>query len=129
AGQIGVYIPEERVVFTGDNVFHKVQTFLHYAYPDDWLHSLKRIEELDVDVIVPGHGDICDRGYVKEQAAFIEEWVEAVREAISQGLSKEEAQAGISFLDRYPMDIGIEAMGPQVQQMNVGRLYDVLKGG
>ncbi len=126
ASEVAVYIPEERVVFTGDNIFYKVQTFLHQGYPEEWLQSLKRIGELDVDVIVPGHGEVCDKSYLKEQVAFIEEWVEAVRQAIKQGLTKEEAQAKISFLDRYPMDIGIEAMGPEVQKMNVERLYDLL---
>ena len=127
AGQTAVYIPEERLVFTGDNIFHKVQSYLHQAYPEEWLKSLKRIEELDVDVIVPGHGELCDKKYLKEQASFIREWVEAVSDAIKQGLSKEEAKAKISFLDRYPMDIGLAWRGPQVQGMNVERLYDLLK--
>lgn len=126
ASEIAVHIPEERVVFTGDNVFHKVQTFLHEAYPEEWLESLRRIGELDVDVIVPGHGEVCDRGYLKEQAAFIEEWMAAVRDAIKRGLTKEQAQAEISFLDRYPMDVGLEAMLAEVQRMNVARLYDLL---
>lgn len=126
AGQSAVYIPEERVVFTGDNVFHKVQTYLHEAYPEDWLKSLKIIGELDVDTIIPGHGEICDKSYLKEQAAFIEEWMEAVRKAIQQGLSKKEAQEKISFLDRYPMDVGLAPMGPEVMRMNVDRLYDLL---
>ena len=126
ASEIAVYIPEERVVFTGDNVFYKVQTFLHEADPWEWLQSLKTIGELDVDVIAPGHGEVCDKGYLKEQAAFIEDWIAAVRDAIKRGLTKEQAQAEISFLDRYPMGQGMEAMGPIVQQMNVARLYDLL---
>ena len=128
ASEIAVFIPEEKVVFTGDNLFCRVQAFLHQAYPNEWLNSLKRIEELDVDVIVPGHGEVCDKDYLKEQASFIEEWVEAVKEAIKQGLSKEEAQSKISFLERYPMDIGTASRGPEVQRMNVERLYDLLKG-
>ena len=127
ASQTAVYIPEERLVFTGDNIFHKVQSYLHQAYPDDWLRSLKRIEELDIDVIVPGHGEVCDKRYLKEQASFIRDWLEAVSEAIKQGFSKEEAKARISFLDRYPMDIGLDWKGSQVQEMNVERLYDLLK--
>lgn len=127
AGQIAVYIPEERLVFTGDNIFHKVQAFFYQAYPDEWLQSLKRIGELDVDVIIPGHGEVCDKSYLKEQASFIEEWVEAVKNAIKQGLSKQEAQEKISFLDRYPMDVGLAFKGPEVQRANVDRLYDLLK--
>ena len=125
AGMTAVFIPEERVVFTGDNIFCRVQTFLHQAYPDQWLDSLKKIGELDVDVIVPGHGGLCDKAYLKEQTAFIEEWISAVREAKRQGLSKEEAQNKISFLDRYPMDTGLtRERGIEVQRMNVSRLYD-----
>ena len=124
--EIGVFVPEEKVVFTGDNIFCKCQLFIHQGLPDKWLESLDRIGELDADVVVPGHGGVCDRSYLKEQAAFIRDWVEAVKQAIEQGLSKEEARERISFLDRFPMDIGLEAMGPELQRMNVDRLYDLL---
>jgi cyclase len=128
ASEIAVHIPEERIVFTGDNVFYKLQTFLNRGYPDEWLQSLSRIGELDVDVIVPGHGEVCDKRYLEEQAAFIREWVAAVGDAIKQGLSKEEAQAGISFFDRYPPGEGRSAAdGHELQRMNVARLYDLLK--
>ncbi len=126
AGQSAVYIPEERVVFTGDNVFHNVQTYLHEAYPEDWLKSLEIIGGLDVDTIIPGHGEICGKNYLKEQAAFIQDWMEAVRKAIRRGLSRKEAQEEISFLDRYPMDVGLAATGPEVMRRNAGRLYDLL---
>jgi cyclase len=126
ASETAVYVPEERVVFTGDNIFYKTQLFIHQGYPDAWLESLKKIGELDADAIVPGHGGVCDKSYLKEQASFIEDWVEAVKQAIEQGLSKEEARERISFLDRYPMDVGLEAMGPELQKMNVDRLYDLL---
>ncbi|MFH1251973.1 MAG: MBL fold metallo-hydrolase, partial [bacterium] len=126
AGQTAIYIPRERVVFTGDNIFFKVQTYIYQGCPEQWIDSLKKIESLDVDVIVPGHGAICDKSYISEQISFIQEWVETVKEAIRKGLTKEEAQAKISFLDRYPMDVGIpEERGFEVQRMNVGRLYDL----
>jgi cyclase len=126
SSQLAVHIPKERVVFTGDNVFYKIQPWLHEAYPQEWLHSLTRIGNLNADVIVPGHGDVCDRSYLKEQASFIQEWMCAVKRAFEQGLTKEEAQAQISFLDRYPMGTGLEAMGPAMQQLNVARLYDLV---
>jgi glyoxylase-like metal-dependent hydrolase (beta-lactamase superfamily II) len=125
-GVIAVHIPQERVVFTGDNVFHRVQPFLHECDPFLWLQSLKTIEEIDVDIIVPGHGEICDKSYIPELSSFIQEWVDTVRRAIAQGLSKEEAMEKISFLDRYPMGIGQDAMGPDVQRWNVERLYNLL---
>lgn len=125
--QVAVHIPEERVVFTSDNVFYKVPAYLHQALPYEWLDSLKRIQELEADVLVPGHGDICDPSYIPEMSAVIQDWIDAVTKAIDQGMSLEEAQDKISFLDRYPMEAGSEPMARQVQRMNVARLYEVLK--
>lgn len=126
ASEIAVHIPEERVAFTGDNIFYKVQVFLQEADPFAWLESLRKIEELDVDTLIPGHGDVCDKSYIPEMASFIQDWIEAVRGAIRQGMSKEEAMDNISFLERYPMGQGLDAMGPGLQRMNVSNLYDRL---
>jgi len=125
--QVAVYIPEERVVFTSDNVFGKVQAWLHQAVPYQWLDSLKRLQELEADVLVPGHGELCDRSYLPEMSAFIQDWIDAVTAAIKQGMSLEEAQNKISFLHRYPMEGGSEPMAQQVQRMNVAGLYQALK--
>ena len=125
--QVAVCIPEERVVFTSDNIFHKVQAFLHEALPFEWLDSLKIMQQLEADILVPGHGTICDRSYIPEMSAFIQDWIDTVTDAINKGMSLEEAQDKISLLDRYPMSAGNESRGPELQRMNVARLYQVLK--
>ena len=125
-GQIAVYIPEEKVVFTGDTIFNNCQTWMYEAEPDEWLKSLKYLESLDVDFIIPGHGPVCTKQYISVQSAFIREWVTAVALGISKGWSKEECIGKISFLDRFPVDIGQEYMGAKVQEMNVIALYDYL---
>jgi len=109
-------------------VFYRVQTFLHQALPYQWLESLERIAALEVDVIVPGHGEVCDKGYLPEQAAFIREWLEAVQQAIDKGWSREEAKQRISFRERYPMGIGSESRALDVQHWNIDRLYSLLGG-
>jgi len=45
--QVAVFIPEEKVVFTSDNIFYKVQTFLQQAVPFEWLESLNKLQELE----------------------------------------------------------------------------------
>ena len=115
------------MVFTSDNVFYKVQAWLHQALPYEWLESLKRIGGLEADVLVPGHGEICGRSYIPEMSAFIQAWIDTVSEAINKGMSLEEAQEKVSLLDRYPMESGSEPMAEMVQRMNVARLYEVLK--
>lgn len=125
--QSAVYIPEEKVIFTSDNVFGRVQAWLVQSVPFEWLESLKRLQALGDNTLVPGHGSICDSGYLPEMSAFIQDWIDAVNGAISRGLSLEEAQRQVSLLDRYPMEPGSEAMAQMVQTGNVARLYEVLK--
>jgi cyclase len=126
AGQLAVHVPEERVVFVGDTVFSGCQTWLHASDPDQWLRSLAVIAALNVDRIVPGHGPVCGRDSLVQQGAVIREWMAAVAAGMARGWSKSECVARISFLDRWPMDVGQEASGPMVQRLNVERLYDHL---
>ena len=125
--QVAVYIPEERLVFTSDNIFYKVHPFLHQAVPYEWLDSLDRLQELGAEFMVPGHGEVCTPAYIPEMKTMIQDWIDAVSDAINKGMSLEEAQDNVSLLDRYPMGPGMESMGPMLQRMNVTRLYEVLK--
>ncbi|MBW1711301.1 MAG: MBL fold metallo-hydrolase, partial [Deltaproteobacteria bacterium] len=128
ASETAVYVPQERVVFTGgDNIFYKVQTFLHEALPNEWLDSLEILKQLEADFYIPGHGEVCMVEYLDEQAAFIREWIAAVKEAVNKGWSLEESQERISFLDRYPMGGSMEEFGRELQKMNVVRLYNLAK--
>lgn len=127
--QAAVCIKEEGVVFTSDNIFHKVQTWLQEANPDLWLMSLESLRKLKEEVFVPGHGDICGKAYLNEQGAFIQEWKAYVRDAIDRGMTRDEAIVKLTAMtDRYPMDVGQDGMSPAVQKMNVGNLYNYLTG-
>ncbi len=85
AYQAAVIVEEEGVVFTSDNVFCKVHTWLQEADPNLWLVALESLRGLREDTFVPGHGPICDKHYLDEQGAFIREWVDYVREGAGQG--------------------------------------------
>jgi len=126
AGQAAVFIPEEKVVFTGDNVCYQVLAFLHEADPFAWLDSLQRLGELEVDHIVPGHGEVCDPSYLDEQAGFIRDWVDTVKQAIGRGWSQEEAQSRISMLDRYPPPGPPGDFWKELEQTTIAHLYHLL---
>ena len=127
--QAAVIVNEEGVVFTSDNVFCKVQTWLQEANPDHWLRSLDSLRELRAETLVPGHGPVCDKRYLEEQGAFIQEWVDYVGGGVGRGISKEQCLAELTALtDRYPMDVGQDGMAPHVMRLNVANLYDYLTG-
>ena len=124
AGQTSVLIPEERVVFVGDNINYKSPAFLHEADPDAWLQSLEKIGRMNVDHIVPGHGETCEPSYIVEWTEFLEEWFEDVRQDVAKGWSKEESIERTAPPSRYPIPRGDE-FAKMMVRMNVSHLYDV----
>ncbi|MFO7293194.1 MAG: MBL fold metallo-hydrolase [Actinomycetes bacterium] len=128
-GQVAVYVPEERVVFTGDTVFKDCQTWLMTSDVDQWLDALERIRQLDVDYLVPGHGEVTDLSYLAVQRAVLLEWKAAVAAAVAKGWSREETIERVHFRDRYPVDIGQEYMMDHIQTLNAASLYDKLTQG
>jgi cyclase len=125
-GQLAVVIPEERVMFCGDTIFNHCQTWLYTSDVNQWIKALERLLEIDVDAIVPGHGPVCTKQEIYVQRAFLMEWVTAVAVAVGKGWTKEECLARISFMDRFPVDIGQEYMGESVTRNNIIALYDQL---
>ena len=124
AGQTAVLIPEERIVFTGDNVVYQTPAFLHEALPDAWISSLQKIKLMDVDHIVPGHGATCTPDYLEEWPDYLNEWFDKVKQAIQNGWSKEESIESITPPSRYPITRGEDFIKMMVK-MNVSHLYDV----
>ncbi len=123
---ISVYIPEEKIAFVGDTVFAYCQTWLHTCDPDALFSSLRFLNTLDVDFIVPGHGPVVTKDYLYEQAAVVYEWLQSVGHGMAKGWSREECMDRISFADRCPVDIGQEEVMDYIQRANVGVCYDYL---
>lgn len=129
AYQAAVIVEDDGVVFTSDNVFCKVHTWLQEADPGLWLKALDALRALRADTLVPGHGPVCDESYLREQGAFIEEWVDYVRRGVDKGLTRDDAVASLTAMtDRYPMDVEQDGMAPMVMKLNVANLYDYVTG-
>jgi cyclase len=127
-GQIAVHVPEERVVFTGDTVFCECQTWLMTSNVDQWIDALARIQALDVDHLVPGHGPVTTPDYLDTQRANLLEWKAAVAAAVAKGWTREETIARVKFTDRYPVDIGQGYMMEHIQTLNAASLWDKFTG-
>ena len=55
-GDVVVFLPKERIVFTGDLLLQG-PSYMGDAYLDEWSATLDRVKALEVDLIVPGHGE------------------------------------------------------------------------
>ena len=99
-----VYIPEEGVV-PADNLIWEMPIMID-ATPDGWLESLKKLEKLDVDKIVPGHGDVCDKTRIKAMRNDIIYLIDSVTEGIAKGWGLKKIQEGVAFSKRFSLDWG-----------------------
>jgi glyoxylase-like metal-dependent hydrolase (beta-lactamase superfamily II) len=84
--------PDERTIHTVDFLTPKrpPATNLYGGFFPDWLESLRRVEQLDFDIVSPGHELPGTKADVIEQRRYMEELIAAVTAGISAGLTKEE---------------------------------------
>ncbi|SEQ60203.1 MBL fold metallo-hydrolase [Thalassovita taeanensis] len=118
AGDTLVYLPEDKVVYTGDILFNE-GTPIAWAGPvSNWIRACERILELDVDVVVPGHGPIAD----KQDVATMRDYLVYV-----SAETRTRYDAGMDFLAAaYDIDLGDYADwdAPERLIVTVQTLYD-----
>jgi cyclase len=123
--QVAVYVPEERTIFTSDNVT-RVIPFFHQCVPDAWLKTLKELEKYDVDYVVPGHGEVGDRTCIKEMYDTVSTWLSTIKDAIKKGMTLQEVQSKVTMAKEFP-NLPRDERTTGIIQMNVTRLYEILK--
>lgn len=66
-----LWLPKEKVLFAGDIVFEGCTTYSEEGILN-WVKVLDRIiNEIKPEVVVPGHGKICDLAFVQEQRDYM----------------------------------------------------------
>ncbi len=123
--QVVVYVPEERTMFTSDNVV-RVIPFFHQCVPDAWLKTLKELEKYDVDYVVPGHGDVGGKACIKEMYDTVTIWLNTIKDAIKKGMTLQEVQSKVTMAKEFP-SLPRDERTKGIIQMNVTRLYEILK--
>lgn len=123
-----VYLPQMKVLFTGDTVCTNGIPSLRESYPKEWLEALRLVEELDFEVLVPGHGKIGNKDSVKHFRQDLGNLIEKAQELIDRGFSRDALIKEILYEDsvhaKYP--IQFKELFARNMKENKGRLYDSL---
>ena len=123
--QVAVHVPEEKVLFTSDNVVTGTPFFFQ-ALPDDWLNTLARYQELDVAKVVPGHGEVQDKSYLLQMGKNIRTWLDTVAAAMKKGMTPAEAQEKLTMAKEFP-NLPRDQRTANIIRSNIARIYDYLK--
>jgi glyoxylase-like metal-dependent hydrolase (beta-lactamase superfamily II) len=127
------YLPEDKVLFTGDIVCEAGLPSFQDSRLVDWFDALDFVETYDFEILVPGHGQVTDRAGVESYRQMGRAVISDVADRISQGQLEEQIVAELRFEDNihiatptcagYPDDL-IEWF----QVRSISRVYqDVLE--
>ena len=98
-GDILAYVPDDKLIFTGDILFIEGHPILWVGPVGNWISACDYILNLDVETIVPGHGPITDKRGVQAVRDYLV-YVEAqARQRYDAGLSAYDAAMDISMSD------------------------------
>ncbi|HHX66156.1 MAG TPA: MBL fold metallo-hydrolase [Chloroflexi bacterium] len=120
---LGVYLPEERILFGGDNITCNDHPVMSQANSREWLRTLERIREMDVDMIVPGVGEICDKSAIEPLHEYISDMREQVTELFQRGSSRREAVEKVSLQDYFPIPEDRASRIKRIRRENIERVY------
>jgi glyoxylase-like metal-dependent hydrolase (beta-lactamase superfamily II) len=117
AGDILIYVPGDRTVFTGDIVFSNGHPPAWAGPISNWIKACDLIMGWDVDVIVPGHGPIVEKSALKGFKEYFEYITREARRRYDAGMGVVEAAWDI---DLKPFDGWLD---PERIIVNVNTLY------
>ncbi len=111
---IVINFPEERTLFAVDFIPVQSVAFADFpdAYIEEWIDSLKVVETMDFDILVPGHGQVGEKSDVAVHRDYMEDLHSQVLSAVRAGKTVAEAQAEVD-LSKYADWGGFDNWGPQ----------------
>ena len=121
-GDTAVYLPDERILFTGDLLFKDAHPLIWQGPVSNWLRACDTLLGLEVDTVVPGHGPITDLSGIREMREYLEWLTGEARARYEAGLTVEEAARDVS-LEAYRSWLDAERV-----YVNVHSLYREFSG-
>ena len=94
--------PKERILFAVDFIPVASVAFRDFpdAYVEDWIESLKRVEQLDFDILAPGHGPLGKKEHVGMFRDYLTELRGAVLKYAREGKSLDDMKSLIK-MEKY----------------------------
>ncbi|MGO0575385.1 MBL fold metallo-hydrolase [Ornithinimicrobium panacihumi] len=115
---LAVAVPDAGVVFAGDLVEEGADPHMEDCYPQEWaatlLALLAKPSAEGADIWVPGHGDVVDAAYVRQQAALLSTLAARLAEALAGGAAAVDTLAhagrGLGLQDETLRDAAVRAL-------------------
>lgn len=97
-GDALVYVPDDKVIYTGDILFTEGTPIAWYGPVKRWIDVCDMIMDMDVETIVAGHGPISDKNDLKRMRDYLADVSDRARPLYDAGMDYLEAS--------YKIDLG-----------------------
>lgn len=87
AGDAIVYLPKEKILVSGDLIVHPVP-YMFGGYPSEFIKTLNRLNQIDFQTIVPGHGEILRGDAGKNYINLLSEFLQTVVSEVSKQINR-----------------------------------------
>lgn len=121
-GDVFVYLPEERVLFTSDLFFNDVAGYMGDGHFRDWINNLELLAGIDASFVVPGLGEVTNSAGILRFQAFFQDFTTETLRLVGKGLTSEVAIRQFS-LPQYESLPGYRAFF----DVNFKRAYSEIK--
>jgi glyoxylase-like metal-dependent hydrolase (beta-lactamase superfamily II) len=99
-GDVLVYVPSDKVLYTGDMLFNGGHPAIWAGPPSNWIKACDLMLSLDLETVVPGHGPLTDRAGIRDFRDYLIYMQTQARRCYDEGMTFEQAADHIS-LDRW----------------------------
>jgi len=94
-GDLFIVLPTLKAVITGDLVFNRQFPYMGDGYVSEWIEALDYIENLDIEMVIPGHGDIGGKPIIIAMKHYLLNLRGMVRQQIEDGASLKQTQEAL----------------------------------
>lgn len=96
-GDVIVYVPKDKVLYTGDMLFNGAHPAIWAGPVSNWIKACDLMLSWDIDVVVPGHGALTDKAGIREFRDYLSYVLAESRKCFDKGMSFIQAADAISL--------------------------------
>lgn len=96
-GDVLAFLPDERVVYTGDILFIEAHPIIWAGPVANWIDAIDLILSLKAEAIVPGHGPMASVEQVTRLRAYLTTLYDETKRCFDAGLSVEDATYAVKL--------------------------------
>lgn len=90
-----VWLPKEKILFTGDACVNGPHNYLADANVGDWIKTLEEVKKLGAEIVCPGHGPRGGPEIIADQQAYFVTLMERVKALVDAHKTPAEVKAAL----------------------------------